>query len=127
MRGFRIILLVLMLAMVAGPGAGAWLITIQPQPRVAEHGLWDPLCRRREVNSRRQSAMLDLAQHHRAPIASDCSCWGGYLDSSILNHEWKSSIPYSIPGQWDRSYPLRAIISRWRGLVTTSMSAAART
>jgi Kelch motif protein len=35
-RGFRIILLILMLAMVAGLGASAWLITSQPQPREAE-------------------------------------------------------------------------------------------
>ena len=37
MRFFRAILLVLVLATVAGLGAGAWLMTHQPQPRVAEH------------------------------------------------------------------------------------------
>jgi Kelch motif/Galactose oxidase, central domain len=35
-RGFRIILLILMLATVAGLVAGAWLIADQPQPREAE-------------------------------------------------------------------------------------------
>src|SRR5262245_15342792 len=35
-RGLRIILRILILAMVAGLGAGAWLISSQPQPREAE-------------------------------------------------------------------------------------------
>ena len=127
MRGFRIILLILMLAIIAGLGAGAWLITSQPQPRETERWSLGPSlpAPRGEL-----ATAVGYARPCPTPPCADSGrlfVLGGLSGFFNPKSQVEFSIPYSIPGQWHHSYLLRAIISRRRSLATCSMSVAVRT